>query len=357
MSSPKVPHSTHQFPDNVKTADIARLSLEKLLDHDEIESERLFHACQTYGFFHLAVDGVEGGKFQADLQRMYELDEGLHSLPEDVKMKHAYAPPKQLFGFKQAGRNKVESGAPDRYEAWTLSQDDILGTALDPKRPDNPEAVHAKRDDIASFIRRAHTLVELICSHLDKHLQLPSGTLAGLQSLAEPSQTSLRLLRYLPQPPGDRRTSLVGHTDIGTITILGTNIGGLQVLPPGSTDEEQNWAYVKPEENCVVVNMGDAMAEWSGGILRSDLHRVSYAPGAQSNDTKLSVAYLARPQKDALMAPLDFGEMIPRSENEERHTALEWERIKSEAIISGRDVPRSKGGRAGKGEVDVNPRL
>ncbi|KAL8827820.1 MAG: hypothetical protein Q9191_002956 [Dirinaria sp. TL-2023a] len=349
--------STHEFPDDIRTADIARLSLEKLLDHDESETERLFHACQTYGFFHLITDGAEGRQFQADLQRMYELDEALHSLPEEAKMKHAYAPPKQLFGFKQAGRNKVESGAPDRYEAWTLSQDDILGTASDPKRPDNPEAVQSHRDDIASFIRGAHRLVELICSHLDKHLELPAGTLAGLQSLAEPSQTSLRLLRYLPQPPGDRRTSLVGHTDIGTITILGTNIGGLQVLPPGSTDEEQNWAYVKPEDNCVVVNMGDAMAEWSGGILRSDLHRVSYAPGAQANDTKLSVAYLARPQKDALMAPLDFGGRIPRSENGERHTALEWERIKSEAIISGRDVPRSKGGYAGRGEVDVSPRL
>lgn len=242
----EVLQDTPPFPDNVRTANVPRISLEKLLAHDEIESQRLFHACQSYGFFNLDLTGSEEGRdLQADLGRMYVLNHTLHSLPEEEKIKHAYAPPKQLFGFKQAGRNKVESGAPDRYEAWTLSQDDILGIAADPLRPDNPELVHANNSQIVSFIQHAHKVVEIICSHLDRHLELPTGTLAALQSLEEHSQTSLRLLRYLPQPSEDRRTSLVGHTDIGTITILGTNLGGLQVLQPGCDDKAQDWAYVE----------------------------------------------------------------------------------------------------------------
>ena len=275
---------------------------------------------------------------------MSRLNESLHSLSEAEKTRYAYSPPKQLVGCKAAGRNRVESGAPDRYEAWTLSRDDILGTARDPTIPENPSLIKAQTMEIASFISEAHEIVGLICSHLDKHLQLPKGTLASLQSLSEPSQTSLRLMLYLPQPLEDRRTSLVGHTDIGTITILDTNIGGLQVLPPGVADVDKNWAYIKPEKNCVVVNMGDAMAEWSGDILRSDLHRVSYPPMAQGDKTKFSVAYLARPRKDALMQPLSYGNIISKSWSGEGITALEWERKKSEAIISGRDVPRSKGG-------------
>lgn len=343
------------FPDNVRTANITTLSLKKLLSNDGAESQLLYHACRTYGFFNLDLsDSKEGEQFQASLEQMYLLNDAMHSLPEEDKMKHAYAPPTQLFGFKQAGRNKVESGAPDRYEAWTLSQDDILKTATDPARPDNPRIVHDNIDELACFVRRAHTLVEVVCSHLDTHLQLPPGTLAKLQSLEEPSQTSLRLLRYLPQPSDDRRTSLVGHTDIGTITVLGTNLCGLQVLPPGLEDEDQNWAYVRPEKSCVVINMGDAMAEWSGNILRSDLHRVTYAPGAQADCVKLSVAYLVRPRKDALMEPLNHGEIIPRTKDACRHTALEWERKKSAAIISGRDVPRSKGGLLSADDVYVN---
>ena len=347
METPHLLNGSQPFPDNVRTAKITRISSEKLFVYDEIESERLYHACQTYGFFNLDLTGSEDGRaFQADLKAMYLLDQKLHSLPDEEKIAKAYAPPRQLFGFKQAGRNKVESGAPDRYEAWTLSQDDILGTATDPARPDNPEIVHARKSQITSFIHHAHRLVDIICSHLDKHLDLPEGTLAALQSLEEPSQTSLRLLRYLPHPAGDRRTSLVGHTDIGTMTILSTDLGGLQVLPPGCDNEEQNWAYIKPEEGCAVVNMGDAMAEWSGNILRSDMHRVVSAPGTQGDDVKMSIAYLVRPRKDALMAPLEYGNIIPRAQAFKAPTALEWERIKSEAIISGSDVPRSKGGRA-----------
>ncbi len=89
------------------------------------------------------------------------------------------------------------------------------------------------------------------------------------------------------------------------------------------------------------------MAEWSGGLLRSDLHRVLYAPGQQAESTRYSIAYLVRPQPDVLMEPLRSGNVIPQDEmmHKETLTALEWERRKSEAIISGRDVARSKGGK------------
>jgi len=252
--------------------------------------------------------------------------------------------------FKHAGRNKIPSGAPDRYEAWTLSQDDILGTPtdIDVHPPPNPDLINSENQLLRSFVYHAHAIVRLVLSHLDSHLHLPQGTLASLQEIDQPSGTSIRLLRYLPQPVGDRRTSLVGHTDIGSLTVLFNVIGGLQVLPPGCENTEESWLYVKPEPGCALINMGDAMVEWSGGLLRSDLHRVTYAPGQQAESVRYSIAYLVRPQRNVVMRPLEFGDVIPKLEeaefDREQLTALEWERRKSKAIIAGGDIARSKGG-------------
>ena len=45
------------FPDHVPRANIASLSFDKLLSNDASESEKLFEACRTYGFFHLNLQG------------------------------------------------------------------------------------------------------------------------------------------------------------------------------------------------------------------------------------------------------------------------------------------------------------
>ena len=198
---------------------------------------------------------------------------------------------------------------------------------------------------------------------LSKSLFLIPNTLSSLHQETLQSGTSLRLLRYPPHPSTDRRTSLLGHTDIGSITLLFAVLGGLQVLLPTSLSTTSSsppdgpdgdfWHYVRPEEGHVLINMGDAMTEWSGGRLRSDLHRVTWAPGAQSTEMRYSVAFLMRPEYGAPMVSL-----VENSQEKDRGktsqedtapahtvwTALEWERCKSRAIIEGRDVAKSKGG-------------
>jgi isopenicillin N synthase-like dioxygenase len=239
-----------------------------------------------------------------------------------------------------------------------------------PRPGPSPIALH--RALLASFLRAAHKLTVLVLSHLDTHLRLAPNTLASLHPLDRPSGTSLRLLRYLPHPPEDRRTSLLGHTDIGSVTVLFSVLGGLQILPlspPGSSTESRNeaaaarngdtstyssndWRYVRPEPGYAIVNLGDAMVEWSDGLLHSDLHRVTHPPGRQADSVRYSIAYLARPEGTVLMRPLqgDSGSgIVPTRKGEVSDeedgkgkvwTALEWERRKSEAIVAGRDVAR-----------------
>ncbi|KAL1966121.1 hypothetical protein VTN77DRAFT_4869 [Rasamsonia byssochlamydoides] len=168
--------------------------------------------------------------------------------------------------------------------------------------------------------------------------------------MSSPSGTSLRMLRYPPQPAEDRRISLLGHTDIGSLTILFNITCGLQLLPPGAGPrDESSWVYVKPAPRCAIVNFGDAMVEWSAGILHSNMHRVIFAPGKQAQVTRYSLAYLMQLNSNALMKRLSEGDsLIPALEEGEEDNlinARQWEAHKAVAIRAGRDNTRSRGGR------------
>lgn len=165
-----------------------------------------------------------------------------------------------------------------------------------------------------------------------------------------PSGTNLRMLHYPPQPDDDRRTSFLGHTDIGTLTILFNITGGLQLLPPGADpQDESSWVYVQPVPGCAIVNLGDAMVEWSAGVLRSNMHRVAFAPGEQGTVSRYSLAYLVRPDGEAPMKKLfGVGSLIPGLEDGEEENmmnARQWEAEKGKALTQGRDIARSRGGR------------
>ncbi|KAI1452443.1 putative oxidoreductase [Annulohypoxylon moriforme] len=336
------------FPDDVQTAELQRVSFAKLLKSDAAEAKTLFEACRAWGFFVLDFAGCEEGQsFINSAANMFELDKEVNSMDVDELMKYAYKPPHSLFGYKEAGNLKIEDGRPDRVEFYNVGRDDMMGVSAPLS---NPPCIEKARPALKSYMEQAHSIVKLICATLDSQLQLPSGTLASLQPLDKPSGTALRLLRYLPQPTTDRRTSLLGHTDIGSLTILFNITGGLQLLSPGADPtDDANWRYVKPAPGCAIVNLGDAMVEWSAGVLRSNMHRVTFAPGAQGQIPRYSHAYLVRPQAEAPMKRLAGGDsLIPeleQGEEDNKMNAKEWEAHKAVAIRQGRDNARSRGGR------------
>lgn len=87
------------FPSDVLTAQLPRLSLSKLLDNDGAESDALFKACRSMGFFLLDFQGcTEGETFLKKAEKMFDLNEEVNAMDVDELMKHAYQPPHSLFG-------------------------------------------------------------------------------------------------------------------------------------------------------------------------------------------------------------------------------------------------------------------
>ena len=191
-------------------------------------------------------------------------------------------------------------------------------------------------------MERGHEIVTLIMEILAKQLGLSPPTFISLQNKERPSGTVVRLIKAFASPhPSDLRTSMIHHTDFGTITLLANIIGGLQILAPGKQpSEESAWMWVKPQPRHLIVNLGDAMVQWTGGLLRSNVHRINYAPGEQRSVDRYSIALLVRPERDASMRRL-VGEV----EGEDEYiTAWEWEIRKTMALKRGDTVATSMGG-------------
>ncbi|KAL9619162.1 MAG: hypothetical protein Q9160_006171 [Pyrenula sp. 1 TL-2023] len=337
------------FPEDVPVIALRCLSYEKLQKQDESESAALFGACRGMGFVLIDFQGNKDGEaFLEKALEMFQITEEINAMDADYLEKYVYQPPGSLFGYKKVGAIKIEDGRPDRVSFYNVGQDYMLGNS-NPR--DNASCIEANRASISAYMKQAHEVCALVCTHLQKQLHLPPNALSSLQPQNQVSGTALRMLRYAPQPSGDRQTSLLGHTDIGSMTLLFNVTGGLQVLKPGYDDpkDDASWAYIRPQPGCAILNLGDAMVEWTAGILRSNMHRVTWAPGEQGKAMRYSHAYLVRPAAEAPMKRLAGGDsLIPGIEDGEEENlmnAKEWEACKAKAIQAGRDNARSRGAR------------
>ena len=144
-----------------------------------------------------------------------------------------------------------------------------------------------------------------------------------------------------PQPASAAQTSLMGHTDNGTVTVLFNIVGGLQVL-----DETNSWRYVRPEPGHAIVNIGDSMVQWTGGLLRSKWHRVVPPPGMQSEVSRFSMAYVLKPPFACRMERLKGGD-VPGSEGAEEDvgTYEEFHARKSKGYREGKNLAGGGGGK------------
>ncbi|MCJ1395457.1 hypothetical protein MMC18_008343 [Xylographa bjoerkii] len=315
------------FPNDVSCAPLLKLSFKKLLDGDSEESNRLFQASKQLGFFYLDLrDTSEGDSILEDVDKLFRVGEQLFDLDVEEKQKYDFSEENSYFGYKGYGKAIIDKeGTLDRNEFYNVSKDDIL--ALSSPLP-APEILTNNRPLFSSYIHSSHSILSALLTHLNLHLHLLPGTLTSLHRLTGPSGDQVRLLKAPPQDPSAAQPALGAHTDFGSLTLLFNRVGGLQVLPPPSSpDQQPEWLFVRPLPGCAIVNLGDAMSKFTGGLLRSNIHRVLPAPGEQAKVAKYSVVYFSRPEDEVLLKRLGGGDVIPELEDGETEEAVpskEW---------------------------------
>ncbi|KAJ5108515.1 oxidoreductase 2OG-Fe(II) oxygenase family [Penicillium angulare] len=345
MPTPKYFQECPPFPADTPVHDLPTVSFLALKAGDTKESERLYEACRAWGFFLLDLRESEDGKtLLQDAEKMYDLTRETYSLDQSILDEYAYNPPYDLTGYKQKGKLKTDDGKMDCMELYSINQDDMMGNRPTRKYIDT---IEHNRSDVVQFIQHSHAAISVIMSRLDEQLGLPPGTLNALSPLDQVSETSVRLLLTESQSTPQYDTiTLGGHTDIGTATLLFHVIGGLQILPAGKENKMENWSYVKPEPGFALVNLGDTIVEWTGGLLRSSLHRVITAPGEQATVPRQSLAYLVRPRNSATMNRLKGGviPLLVEGEEDETRSVTEWAAWRSKQVIAGELKAQTRGG-------------
>ncbi|KAK7757420.1 hypothetical protein SLS62_000433 [Diatrype stigma] len=345
MASAKLFGDIPPFPDDVPIAPMYTVSLASLRSGDDAAAKSVLCACQELGFFLLDLQGDDevGKTMIEEIDQLFDAGTKIMSLPEDEKEQYLHDIPKSFLGFKPRGQAKTETNEPDRFEWLNIGQDGLMGNT--PPQP-LPPLVQSYLPLFASFLKHGQSIIAAINATLATQLGLPPDTFASLQPVTKPSGTVVRLIRAFASPrPGDVRTNMIHHTDFGTITLLANVLGGLQILDPGQDRDpadEQAWLWVRPRPGCLIVNLGDAMVQWTGGLLRSNVHRIRHAPGPQRLVDRYSLAILARPERDASMRRL-----VGDGEDGEDGdlTAWEWEVKKAMALKRGDDAVASKGGK------------
>lgn len=111
-----------------------------------------------------------------------------------------------------------------------------------------------------------------------------------------------QLVYYPPQEAKDDAAQRLGaapHTDFGVLTVLAQDdLGGLQVRAPSG-----DWIEAPPVPDSFVCNIGDLLQMWTGGQLRSTVHRVIN----RARVPRYSIPIFCDPGSTTPIDPGDFG--------------------------------------------------
>ncbi|KAJ3552763.1 hypothetical protein NM688_g3981 [Phlebia brevispora] len=298
------------FPEDVPTHPLLIIDYQLLKEGNEDEINRLWDAATKLGFWYLKNHGAD-----KEVDGMFEMGAETMGLSLEEKMKFEQGDEGASFGYKAAGASAVdEQGTLDTVELINVAKDDALAWPNKVHR-DYPSTVNARMENtIKPFVQKSVEVNGLIIDILNDKLSLPKGTLASKHRLLESSGSEARAIKNPPRPGGvdDAKTALGAHTDFGSLAFLHNRLGGLQVMPPGS----HSWYYVKPLPGHAICNIGDALAVFSGGILRSNVHRIVTAPKEQAKYERWSTAFFTRPADYVeLTALTDESPMIAEAVN------------------------------------------
>lgn len=299
------------FPDNVPTHPLIVVDYERIRAGHSVEIDRLWQAATTLGFWYLKNHGTD-----AAVDDMFAMGDAVMRLPLEEKMKYEQGDEGNSFGYKVAGANATNAaGARDTIEFLNIAQDDILprlsSAAVTARYPPKtarypPEtARYPPNVDFAvvtSFVRRAREVNITLLRSLERRLGLRGGELEARHALGEPSASESRFTRNaVPHAPEDALKKGIGaHTDFGSLSFVHNRLGGLQVLSPGTNE----WQYVKPLPGHAVCNVGDGLSILSGGILRSNVHRVIPPPPPQRHIPRTSLIFFTRPGRKVVLRAL-----------------------------------------------------
>ncbi len=223
---------------------------------------------------------------------------------QDVKLKRKYEVPGLAGqrGYTSFGKEHAkQSDVPDLKEFFQMGQEVEDGDAIKSQYPDNvkvaevPEFYAKGRELYQEFERAGTELLRAIAIYLD----------LGEDYFDKKIHNGNSILRAIHYPPITREPDSAiraeQHEDINLITLLvGASAGGLELL---NMDDE--WMAITPEEDEIVINVGDMLQRLTNNYLKSTTHRVVNPPREEWHKPRLSIPFFLHPRSEMDLTVLD----------------------------------------------------
>lgn len=211
------------------------------------------------------------------------------------------------FG-KEHAKGKKEG---DLKEFWHFGQEPSEDANLTEVYPENVQV-----DELPNFNAtgmQAYRMLEKTGIYVLRALALYIGVDEFyFDHWASNGNSILRPIHYPPitkEPEGAVRAG--AHGDINLITLLmGASSGGLQVLRKDGV-----WIDAIPEEDELVINVGDMLERHTNNKLRSTIHRVVNPPKEQWDSPRFSIPFFMHPRGDMDLSCMELciDEQHPKS--------------------------------------------
>ncbi|XWS64071.1 hypothetical protein CRYUN_Cryun06bG0155700 [Craigia yunnanensis] len=135
----------------------------------------------------------------------------------------------------------------------------------------------------AAMSKLARLLAGVLTENLDHGKE-------AIDNICDERTCFLRLNHYPACPISPEIFGLVPHTDSDFLTILCQDqVGGLQLM------KDSKWVTVKPNQDALIVNIGDLFQAWSNDVYKSVEHKVV----SNAKMERYSIAYFLCPSYDS----------------------------------------------------------
>ncbi len=253
-------------------------------------------------FHEIGFVGVTGHGIPEQLiNDFYKASKAFFALPRNVKQQYEIEGMAGQRGYTSFGKEHAkQSEVPDLKEFFQIGQEVPAGDPEKEAYPDNiwpdevPEFGATGKKLYRAFEKAGGQLLRAIAIHLDLEEDY-------FDNRIEKGNSILRAIHYPPitqEPESAIRAEQ--HEDINLITLLvGASAGGLQLLT-----KEGEWKEITPEQNEIVINVGDMLQRLTNNYLKSTTHRVVNPPRDQWHLPRLSIPFFLHPRSDMDLSAL-----------------------------------------------------
>lgn len=280
-------------------------------------------AAKDTGFFLVSDHGIEENLIDEAFQKA----KSALDLPDTVKKNYPFSLDRYV-GWR--GLDELQSVTGNRlWEQWLVNRHGVGGydARTHESLGDNwpPELGADYRDFTLKFQERTHEVLLKILQALALGLGWDESFFNEAFDIHSPENPSILAVNYYPpmtdeevhkkQPP-----RLHAHADMDVLTILYQRAGdtGLEIAPgseaenaealiadPGNiwngVPQAREWTTLDCVKGCLTVNIGDGLARWTDGLLKSTYHRVRAPKITDNKGPRYSIPYFANPKLSTII--------------------------------------------------------